>query len=124
MSLAQSLTVIIYVASRLPQIVLNFRNKNTGQLSLVTSAMNVAGPAIRVYTAIESAGGITVILLSLMSSLVPAVTLTLLGALASLTVNAIVLLQVIVFTYRPCAGVYGAYGAYGAYKSYEAHRKL
>ena len=102
---SQGVTVAIYVASRLPQIVLNFRNKSTGQLSLVTSAMNVAGPAIRVYTAIESA----------------APTVTLLGALASLMVSAIVLLQILVFTYCPCAG---AYGTYVAYKSYEAHRKL
>lgn len=44
---------LIMLASRLPQIVQNFRAKSTGKLSLVTYSLNVAGATARIFTTLQ-----------------------------------------------------------------------
>eukprot|EP00940_MAST-03C_sp_MAST-3C-sp2_P003382 g3382.t1 len=41
---------VLNISSRLPQIISNFRNKSTGQLSLITWALNAVGGAARIFT--------------------------------------------------------------------------
>lgn len=49
---------ILFMAARLPQIVKNYREKSTGQLSLITNAINLLGCVIRIFTSLsEGAGG-------------------------------------------------------------------
>eukprot|EP01114_Cavostelium_apophysatum_P001775 TRINITY_DN1154_c0_g1_i1.p1 TRINITY_DN1154_c0_g1~~TRINITY_DN1154_c0_g1_i1.p1 ORF type:complete len:214 (+),score=37.29 TRINITY_DN1154_c0_g1_i1:60-701(+) len=46
----QAMTIPIFTLSKIPQIWLNFKNKNIGQLSVVTVFMMFAGTAARVFT--------------------------------------------------------------------------
>lgn len=50
LTLLQTLTIPLSIASKLPQIWTNFRNKNTGQLSIITVALFFFGSAARVFT--------------------------------------------------------------------------
>lgn len=43
-------SVVMSVGARLPQIWLNFRRGNTGELSIITFALSSVGNLIRVYT--------------------------------------------------------------------------
>eukprot|EP01089_Gocevia_fonbrunei_P005891 TRINITY_DN1638_c0_g1_i2.p1 TRINITY_DN1638_c0_g1~~TRINITY_DN1638_c0_g1_i2.p1 ORF type:complete len:255 (-),score=21.78 TRINITY_DN1638_c0_g1_i2:709-1431(-) len=51
-STLQMLVAPIVISSRLPQIYSNFKNKSTGQLSLITCGLNFGGSAARVFTTI------------------------------------------------------------------------
>ena len=56
--LLQPFTLCLVVACRLPQILQNFNARSTGQLSLITYALNAVGAAARIFTSIqEKAGG-------------------------------------------------------------------
>ncbi|CAA7032203.1 unnamed protein product [Microthlaspi erraticum] len=44
---------LIFLSARLPQIWKNFRNKSTGQLSLLTCLMNFGGSMARIFTTIQ-----------------------------------------------------------------------
>jgi len=52
----QSLTIPIFAASRLPQIVSNYQHKSTGQLAFLTTALNALGSAARVFTTVQEVG--------------------------------------------------------------------
>eukprot|EP00729_Bicosta_minor_P005515 gene5515-24235_t len=43
--------------SRFPQIMLNFRSKSTGQLSMVSYVLNVIGSTARLFTTVKQLGG-------------------------------------------------------------------
>lgn len=49
----QSLNIPIFTLSRVPQIYKNFRAQSTGQLSVVTALMNLAGSSARVFTTLQ-----------------------------------------------------------------------
>jgi hypothetical protein len=51
--LAGTLPVILALFGRLPQIAQNMRQGHTGQLSLVTYALNVAGSGARAFTVLQ-----------------------------------------------------------------------
>ena len=44
---------ILLLASRVPQIFQNFSSKSTGQLSIVTYALNLAGASARIFTTLQ-----------------------------------------------------------------------
>lgn len=44
---------ILMLSSRLPQILKNFRSKSTGQLSILTYGLNVAGSCARIFTTLQ-----------------------------------------------------------------------
>ena len=46
----QLFTIVLFVASRAWQVVTNFRQRNTGELALLTLMMNAAGSAARIFT--------------------------------------------------------------------------
>jgi len=46
----QQFTIPILIASRIPQIISNFKSKSTGQLAFITWFMNFIGSAARVFT--------------------------------------------------------------------------
>jgi mannose-P-dolichol utilization defect protein 1 len=48
--LIQSSTILIGIASRLPQLYTNYTNKSTGQLSIVTVALQALGSVARTFT--------------------------------------------------------------------------
>ena len=52
LTFAQGCTILIFMSSKLPQIYLNFKSKNTGQLSLITYGCNFAGSLARIFTTI------------------------------------------------------------------------
>eukprot|EP00850_Spirogloea_muscicola_P013830 SM000096S24859 [mRNA] locus=s96:173654:175979:- [translate_table: standard] len=52
----------IFFLSRFPQIIENFRNKSTGQLSFATSFMNLAGCLVRLFTSIQERAPATMVL--------------------------------------------------------------
>ncbi|KAL4429561.1 hypothetical protein ABPG77_008610 [Micractinium sp. CCAP 211/92] len=72
---------LLLVASRVPQIWQNFSAGSTGQLSLITYALNTAGAAARIFTSIQENAG-------------PAM---LRGAIISATLNAILALQIVFY---------------------------
>lgn len=72
---------LIMVASKLPQIWANLRAKRTGQLSIITYALNTAGAAARIFTSIQEQAG-------------PAM---LRGAIISALLNAILALQIVFY---------------------------
>ncbi|KAI3435809.1 hypothetical protein D9Q98_001867 [Chlorella vulgaris] len=72
---------VTIIASRLPQILQNFNARSTGQLSLITYALNAVGAAARIFTSIqEKAGGAM-----------------LRGAIISTLFNAILALQIVIY---------------------------
>lgn len=50
MELLRTSTILIFSASRIPQIFSNFANKSTGSLSLITLLMQFFGSAARLFT--------------------------------------------------------------------------
>ena len=44
---------LLAISARLPQVLTNFKNKSTGQLSIVTSTLNFLGVAARIFTTIQ-----------------------------------------------------------------------
>jgi hypothetical protein len=44
---------ILMLSSRFPQIIKNFRSKSTGQLSILTYGLNVAGSCARIFTTLQ-----------------------------------------------------------------------
>eukprot|EP01126_Amoeba_proteus_P017982 TRINITY_DN1891_c0_g1_i3.p1 TRINITY_DN1891_c0_g1~~TRINITY_DN1891_c0_g1_i3.p1 ORF type:complete len:203 (+),score=26.54 TRINITY_DN1891_c0_g1_i3:221-829(+) len=53
LQLFQSVTTVIFSASKVPQIVQNFQNRSTGQLSVVTFALNFVGSLTRIGTTLK-----------------------------------------------------------------------
>eukprot|EP00884_Botryococcus_braunii_P015704 jgi/Botrbrau1/2817/Bobra.0125s0027.1 len=47
---------LIFLSARLPQIYQNFKNKSTGQLSIITTAANLLGALARIFTTIHEGG--------------------------------------------------------------------
>eukprot|EP00002_Diphylleia_rotans_P036042 TRINITY_DN790_c0_g1_i2.p1 TRINITY_DN790_c0_g1~~TRINITY_DN790_c0_g1_i2.p1 ORF type:complete len:252 (-),score=52.54 TRINITY_DN790_c0_g1_i2:298-1053(-) len=47
------LTIGIFISSKLPQIFTNYKQGNTGQLSVITSALNLGGSLARVFTTLQ-----------------------------------------------------------------------
>jgi mannose-P-dolichol utilization defect protein 1 len=74
-----SLTIPIFILGRIPQIYSNFKNKSTGQLSLITIFMQVGGSAARVFTTLQEVNDL----------------LMLSGYLVALFLNGILLLQIL-----------------------------
>lgn len=57
---------LLFTASRIPQILENFKNKSTGQLSSATSFMNLAGCFARLFTNIQEKTPFIMVLASLL----------------------------------------------------------
>lgn len=53
LEIAMSLAIFIMIASKLPQIWLNFRNGSTGQLSAITVGLTFLGSVARVFTTLQ-----------------------------------------------------------------------
>lgn len=53
LAFAQLCTIPVFTVSKIPQIWLNFKNGSTGQLSLITFALNFAGSAARIFTTLS-----------------------------------------------------------------------
>lgn len=54
LTFAQACTIPIFMSSKLPQIYMSYKNKSTGQLSLITYGCNFAGSVARVFTTFTS----------------------------------------------------------------------
>lgn len=54
---AYDLNNLILMTARVPQIMKNFSNKSTGQLSIITYAANTAGCIARIFTTMQEGGG-------------------------------------------------------------------
>uniref|UniRef100_A0A7S3DKU7 Mannose-P-dolichol utilization defect 1 protein homolog n=1 Tax=Palpitomonas bilix TaxID=652834 RepID=A0A7S3DKU7_9EUKA len=80
-SLQWSVTAI-FAASKVPQILSNFKNGHTGQLSFLTWFLNVAGSSARVFTTMTEVKDDTAILY---------------GHLTGFSLNVIILLQILFF---------------------------
>ncbi|KAI5069148.1 hypothetical protein GOP47_0015449 [Adiantum capillus-veneris] len=52
----------IFFFSRVPQIVKNYQSKQTGQLSLLTSLMNLLGSSARLFTSIQAGAPISMVI--------------------------------------------------------------
>lgn len=52
-TLLQTASVGIFVASKVPQIIANFSNRSTGKLSFITFFLSTAGAAARVFTTLQ-----------------------------------------------------------------------
>ncbi|MCO5572891.1 hypothetical protein L7F22_026652 [Adiantum nelumboides] len=52
----------IFFFSRIPQIVKNYQNKQTGQLSVLTSLMNFLGSLARLFTSIQARAPISMVI--------------------------------------------------------------
>jgi mannose-P-dolichol utilization defect protein 1 len=59
---------ILLLASRVPQIYQNYSNKSTGQLSIVTYALNLAGASARIFTTLQQKNAGTAMLRGAMLS--------------------------------------------------------
>jgi len=64
----QALTTPAYLVSRVPQVLENARSRDTGTLSLVTYAGNLAGAIARIYTTRRELGGDWLVLAPLLLS--------------------------------------------------------
>jgi uncharacterized protein with PQ loop repeat len=53
LAMVQASTIFIGIGSKLPQINLNFKNKSTGQLSLITTALQFLGTVARILTTLQ-----------------------------------------------------------------------
>jgi mannose-P-dolichol utilization defect protein 1 len=47
----------LFLAARLPQIYKNWRSRSTGELSLLTCLMNLAGCTARIFTSLQEGAG-------------------------------------------------------------------
>ncbi|KAL6769911.1 hypothetical protein ACKKBG_A32840 [Auxenochlorella protothecoides x Auxenochlorella symbiontica] len=87
-ALALSFNNLLFMASRVPQIVQSAQAGSTGQLSSITYTLNVAGAGARIFTSIHEKAG-------------PAM---LQGAILGTLLNAIVLAQILVYGRRAAKG--------------------
>jgi len=51
--LLQTASVGIFVMSKVPQVITNFKNRSTGKLALITFLLNTMGAAARVFTTLQ-----------------------------------------------------------------------
>ncbi|KAL0053032.1 hypothetical protein WJX82_011698 [Trebouxia sp. C0006] len=58
---AYELNNFIFMAARLPQILVNYKAKNTGQLSLITAFMSTAGCLARIFTSVQEGAGLSMV---------------------------------------------------------------
>eukprot|EP01137_Pigoraptor_chileana_P019809 Opistho-2@81342 len=65
----QALTIPLFFLSKLPQIVTNFKNVHTGQLSAITTFMNFAGTASRIFTTLTQVDDKLMLLSHLLSTI-------------------------------------------------------
>jgi mannose-P-dolichol utilization defect protein 1 len=79
-----SVNLPIFLLSRAPQIIANQRAGTTGQLSVVTAFLNFAGSLARVFTTLQEVDD----------------TLMLIGFVLGVSLNAVILAQIIVFWKR------------------------
>jgi mannose-P-dolichol utilization defect protein 1 len=56
-TLAYNANNILMLVARLPQIYKNFKDKSTGQLSLITYGVNTVGCVARIFTTMQEGGG-------------------------------------------------------------------
>jgi len=82
-ALLQGLTIPIGIASRVPQIRLNYQEKSTGNLSFLTFFLNFAGAVARVFTTLQELDE----------------PLFLVGYLSSTILNGTILCQIIYYNY-------------------------
>lgn len=75
----------IFFFARVPQIWENFKNKSTGELSFLTSLMNVAGSTVRVFTSVQE----------------KAPTSVLMGSVIGILTNGTILSQIIAYQKPP-----------------------
>ena len=87
MTVLQTASVGIFIASKVPQIITNFKNKSTGKLSIVTFLLSTAGTAARVFTTLQEVDD-SVILLS---------------AVLGFVLNFIITLQIIFYGDNPAS---------------------
>ncbi len=57
----QSLSLPLFCVSRIPQIVQNYSAGTTGQQSVITAAMNLAGSSARVFTTLQEVDDIIIL---------------------------------------------------------------
>ncbi|XP_022868639.1 mannose-P-dolichol utilization defect 1 protein homolog 2-like [Olea europaea var. sylvestris] len=75
----------IFFFARVPQIWENFKNKSTGELSLLTSLMNFGGSMVRVFTSMQEKAPMSVIL----------------GSVIGIMTNGTILSQIILYQKPP-----------------------
>ena len=78
MTLLSTLSIPIFTASKLPQIYTNFKNKSTGELSVITCVLQLGGTAARVFTTLKEVDDKVILT----------------GFLLGLVLNAIITLQI------------------------------
>eukprot|EP00164_Ancoracysta_twista_P001178 GFYU01001548.1.p1 GENE.GFYU01001548.1~~GFYU01001548.1.p1 ORF type:complete len:247 (-),score=25.34 GFYU01001548.1:179-919(-) len=54
-------TIPVFMSSRVPQIMENYKRKSTGQLSVPTTFLTVAGSAARIFTTLSETGDIIIL---------------------------------------------------------------
>lgn len=92
MTLLQTASVGLFVASKVPQIISNFRDRSTGKLSAITFFLSTAGAGARVFTTLQEVND-QVILLS---------------AVLGFSLNLIITLQIFIFGDRSATQAGGA----------------
>lgn len=73
---------VILLVSRVPQIVSNFRQKSTGQLSFITYFLNFMGTVARVFTTMQEANATSAMMR---------------GVLMSMSMNLLIVLQIVAY---------------------------
>lgn len=81
MTLLQTSSVGIFIASKVPQVITNFKNRSTGKLAFFTFFLNFAGSSARVFTTLQEVSDKIIL------------TSAILGAV----LNAIIAAQIIIF---------------------------
>ena len=81
----QSLSIPLFAASRIPQILSIHRDRSTGQLAFLTTALNALGSAARIFTTVQEVGD----------------PIMLLGVAISTTLNGFILLQMLLYWNNP-----------------------
>ena len=56
-TIAYNANNVLLLVARLPQIYKNFKEKSTGQLSLITYGVNTVGCVARIFTTMQEGGG-------------------------------------------------------------------
>ena len=74
---------VLNISSRMPQIWINFRNKGTGQLSIITWSLNAAGGAARIFTTLTEVDDVFVML----------------GFVLGFTTSVVLVLQIVAYEY-------------------------
>ena len=103
----QSLSIPLFASSRLPQIYSIWKQKSTGQLAFITTALNALGSLARVYTTVQEVGD----------------PIMYVGVVVSTLLNGVILLQMLWYWNNSDSGVSGGKSRATTSQGGKAHAK-